>query len=166
SGQQGIDEPLIIALQCGRRSGHTDPRGAGFDEQRAKGLDEPDSADVVDLRRQRARARDSGGGGESVDAAVDGIGGPLCDLCNGVLIAQIAGDVSLLEVDADDGDTLAFEDGGSRLPDSRCCSGDDDAPCHDATLTSPAITFSLERLSLTAQSTDGAAPHPFTSHRW
>src|SRR5699024_45585 len=105
----------------------------------------------------RARARDSGVGDEPVDAAVADVGDPLGDLCDRVLIAQIADDVSLLEVDADDGVPLAFEDGGGRLPDSRCCSGDDDGPCHDASLTSPAFALSLGRLAPTAQSTDGAA---------
>src|SRR5699024_1262700 len=88
--------------------------------------------------------------------AVADVGDPLGDLCDRVLFAQIAGDVSLLEVDADDGISLALEEGCGRLPDSRCCSGDDDGPCPDASLTDPPFALSLGRLAPTAQSTDGA----------
>src|SRR5699024_8064908 len=92
-----------------------------------------------------------------IEAAVADLGDLLCALCDRILIAQIAGDVSLFEVDADDGVPLTFEDGGGRLPDSRCCSGDDDGPCHDASLTYPAFALSLGRLSPTAQFRNGAA---------
>src|SRR5699024_11972609 len=104
-----------------------------------------------------ARARDPGLAHESVSAAVADLGELLGCLCERILLAQIAGDVSLFEVVADDGVPLTFEDGGGRLPDSRCCSGDDDGPCHDASLTSPAFALSLGRLAATAQSTDAAA---------